>query len=91
MQPNCVKVEIRCGTRGSRIPLCVRVDRGVPPQLRCPPSGGAADSSTAAHHTCRSCEALLVEGGNRPSEQVKQLIARGWDSHLRSGAVLVTC
>lgn len=90
MQPNYVKVEIHCGTKGSKIFLCVRVERGVPPQLRCMPSGGAAGSSTD-HHTCHKCEALLTEGGNRLSEQVKQLIARGWDSHLRSGAVLVTC
>ena len=88
MQPNYVKVEIRCGTNGSAIPLCVRVDRGVPPQLRCTPSGGAAGSSA---HTCLKCDALLTEGGNRLSEQVQQLIARGWDTHLRAGAVHVIC
>lgn len=91
MQPNYVKVEIRCGTSGNSIPLCVRVDRGVPPQLRCTPSGGAAGSSAGSAHTCRKCDALLTEGGNRLSEQVQRLIARGWDAHLRAGAVHVTC
>lgn len=90
MQPNYVKVEIRCGTRGNAISLCVRVDRGVPPQLRCTPSGGAGSSAGSAQ-TCRKCDALLTKGGNRLSEQVQQLIARGWDTHLRFGAVQVTC
>jgi hypothetical protein len=92
MQPHYVKVEIRCGAGGSTTALCVRVDRGVPPRLRCTPSGGgSAGSSSTSAPACRRCEALLTEGGTRLSEQVHQLVARGWDAHLRSGAVLISC
>lgn len=42
MQSNYGKVEIRCGTRGGVVDLCVRIDRRVPPQLRRAPSGGSA-------------------------------------------------
>jgi hypothetical protein len=91
MQPNFVKVEVRCGSKGTTMPLCVRVDRGVPPQLRCTPSGGGRGSSVSSPRPCPGCAALLADGGNRLTEKVQQLVARGWNTHLRSGAVLINC
>lgn len=88
MQPNHVLVRVRCNARREELTLCVRVNRGVPEELRCTPSGGGGASGGPAP-LCAECMALLQ--GNRLSHRVDELVRRGWSDHLKAGAVVVTC
>lgn len=87
MQPDHVLVRVRCNTRRQEVTLCVRVNRGVPDQLRCTPSGGVGGGG--ASPLCGECSALLQ--GDRLSRRVDELVRRGWSDHVKAGAVVVTC
>ena len=87
MQPDHVLVRLRCNVRREELTLCVRVNRGVPEELRCTPSGGAASGGAAP--VCADCSALLQ--ADRLSRRVDELVRRGWCDHLKAGAVVVAC
>lgn len=87
IQPNYVKVQLRCSRRQESLELCVRVDRGVPEDLRCTPSGSAASGTGSG--VCDECDALLR--GDELAQMVNELTRRGWSDHRREGAVLVGC
>lgn len=88
MQPNNhVRVRIVCRKRGRELSLCVQVSRGVPAPLRCTPQGGG---SGGGPDVCAECRRLLLERG-RITEVVNDLIRRGWNDHLKDGAVVVAC
>lgn len=88
MQPDRVRVRVRCNVRRDELNLCVRVHRGVPEGLRCTPSGGGGSSGGTAP-LCDECMALLK--GDQLSRRVDELVSRGWSDHLEAGAVVVTC
>lgn len=87
MQPNHVLVRLRCNVSRQELTFCVRVNRGVPDELRCTPSGGGGSGGGAPF--CGDCSALLQ--GDRLSRRVDELVRRGWSDHVRAGAVIVTC
>lgn len=87
MKPDHVLVRVRCNARREELTFCVRVNRGVPDELRCTPSGGG--SSGGGSPLCSDCQALLQ--GDRLSEAVQEIVRRGWSEHVSAGAVVVSC
>ena len=88
MQPNHVKVHLICTRHREFMDLCVRVDRGVPEDLRCQASGGSISLGTD-NPLCQQCQDLLQ--GQRLAERVNDLTRHGWSEHVRDGAVVVAC
>lgn len=86
MQPNHVKVLLRCTRHRESIELCVRVHRGVPDDLRCQPGGAVAMGGSPV---CAECQELLR--GQRLGEMVNDLTRNGWSDHVKAGAVVVAC
>jgi hypothetical protein len=84
--PNHVLTRLECRSHRESLNLCVRVDRGVPEKLRCTPSGGLGLGGSSL---CRECSDLVV--GNRLRDEVNARTRRGWDDHLKAGAVVVGC
>lgn len=87
MNQNFVKVSIKCTSMRRSLDFCVRVDRGVPDQLRCQPSGGSGASGPSG--VCPDCEILLQPG--RLATRVNQLVSRGWSEYVREGSVVIAC
>lgn len=85
---NYTKVRLECGGGGPPISLCVRVERGVPSKLRCTPGGPASASNGS--DGCPRCADLLTDGG-KLREVVNGLTRRGWDDHVKAGAVVIRC
>ena len=87
MQPDHVLVRVRCNTRRQEVTLCVRVNRGVPDQLRCTPSGGVggggASHSVASVQPC--CKAIDFH------VELTSSFAAAGRHHVKAGAVVVTC
>jgi hypothetical protein len=88
MQPNHVKVLLKCIRHRQSMELCVRVDRGVPEDLRCQAGGGSISLGTG-NPLCQQCQDLLQ--GQRLAERVNDLTRLGWSEHVRAGAVVVAC
>ncbi len=88
MQPNWVRVSLRCKHRGQAVDLCVRVSRGVPDGLRCQPGGGSAFGG--GPDVCDECKRLLSDDA-RLREVVDDLTRRGWNDHIKAGTVVVAC
>lgn len=88
MRPDYVLVTLRCTTRPAQPPveLCVKVERGVPDEIRCTPSGGAAGN--VGGPSCPRCAELLA---GRINEVVNDLTRRGWAEHVKAGSVIVEC
>lgn len=82
-----VLVRLRCNVSHQEFTFCVRVNRGVPEELRCKPSGGGGSGGTAP--VCGECSSLLQ--GDRLSRRVDELVRRGRSDHVKAGAVIVTC
>jgi hypothetical protein len=88
MQPNHVKVLLKCTRHREFMDLCVRVQRAVPDRLRCQAGGGAISLGTG-NPLCPECQDLLQ--GQRLAERVNDLTRHGWSEHLSAGAVVVAC
>jgi hypothetical protein len=87
MQPNYVNVLVRCQRHGKSISACVRVQRGVPEELRCQPGGGIPLGG--GNPLCQECQDLLR--GSRLQDVVNNLTRRGWSDHIKASAVVVSC
>lgn len=87
--PNFVNVELRCRCGGS-VTWCVRVDRGVPAQLRCAPrSGGGGGGSSEIR--CGQCGHRCFGSIGAFENAVRSAIDRGWAPHIKAGAVIIEC
>jgi hypothetical protein len=85
VQPNHVKVLLKCTRHRESVNLCVRVHRGVPDKLRCSPGGGLPFGT--GNPLCPDCRDLLR--GQRLSEVVNDLTRHGWSEHVTAGAVVI--
>ena len=88
MRPEWVTTIIHC-LRHNRdtVTLCVPVDRGVPPELRCTPSGGSAGGGGGASPLDCPC------GGKFDTADLPQRVAdamrRRLGEWIRRGAVVI--
>lgn len=88
MQPDHVKVLLKCTQHRQSMDLCVRIHRGVPDPLRCQAGGGGVPLGSG-NPLCRECQAMLQ--GQRLGEVVNDLTRHGWSEHIKAGAVIVAC
>lgn len=86
--PNYTKVRLECRGNHPPILLCVRVERGVPARLRCQPGGSV--SVGGGSPTCPGCSDLL-QNGAKLQRVVNDTTRRGWDDHMKAGAVIIRC
>ena len=89
MQPNYVRVLLRCTRDHSSTEFCVRVERGVPDPIRCNPGGPVSSAGAVGGSRCSNCSEILLPG--RLSEAVNERTRRGWADSIRDGAVVLDC
>lgn len=87
--PNFVSVELRCRC-GDSVTWCVRVNRGVPAQLRCSPGGGGGGGGSREIR-CGRCGHRCFPSIGAFENAVHSAIDRGWAPHIKAGAVVVEC
>lgn len=84
-----VKVQLRCAC-GNTSTWCVPVNRGVPPQLRCSPTGGGGGGGNGEIR-CGQCGHRCFPSIGAFEKAVLQAIDRGWNKWIREGAVVIEC
>lgn len=84
-----LSVRIRCRCDES-IPGCIRVDRQVPPELQCTPSGGARGGDRRIR--CQRCRHVCFESYEHLEKAVNDLVHRpSWGQYMTDGFVPIPC
>ncbi len=82
-----VRIRCRCG---GELPGCVRVERQVPPKLRCPPSGGRRASDPRIR--CPKCGHVCFADYEHLERATNDLVrSPAWGHYMNDGYVPIPC